>query len=143
MVATRTTDVLIVGAGPTGLCASLLLSQQGIDHVLIERGEDVLRAPAAHVINTRTMEIFAQLGLPVEELYGLNRHPHAHKISWLATLQSPVLGEFDLLANPQSLAQMMASSNQHTTNISQHMLEQYLLEKARCPHRRGSSTDAD
>ena len=60
--------------------------------MLIERGEDVLRAPAAHVINTRTMEIFAQLGLPVEELYGLNRHPHAHKISWLATLQSPVLG---------------------------------------------------
>ena len=131
MVATRTTDVLIVGAGPTGLCASLLLSQQGIAHVLIERGEDVLQAPAAHVINTRTMEIFAQLGLPVEELYGLNRHPNAHKISWLATLQSPVLGEFDLLANPQSLAQMMASSNQHTTNISQHMLEQYLLEKAR------------
>lgn len=130
MTAVETTDVLIVGAGPTGLYASLLLSQQGIAHILIERRDGVLQAPAAHVINTRTMEIFAQLGLPMAELYGLNRHPGAHKISWMSTLQSRVLGEFDLLGNPQTLAQMMSSSNQHTTNISQHLLEQYLLEKA-------------
>ena len=131
MATVETTDVLIVGAGPTGLCASLLLSKQGISHIVVERKAGVLQAPAAHVINTRTMEIFAQLGLPAAELYELNRHPNAHKISWLATLQSPVLGEFDLLGNPQSLAQMMSSSNQHTTNISQHLLEGYLLEKAR------------
>ncbi|NCF43647.1 MAG: hypothetical protein GWP70_02350 [Proteobacteria bacterium] len=131
MATVETTDVLIVGAGPTGLCASLLLSQQGISHIVVERKAGVLQAPAAHVINTRTMEIFAQLGLPVAELYALNRHPNAHKISWLAALQSPVLGEFDLLGNPQSLAQMMSSSNQRTTNISQHLLERYLLKKAR------------
>ena len=36
---TKRTDVIIVGAGHAGLCASYFLKQKGIDHIVLERGE--------------------------------------------------------------------------------------------------------
>ncbi|RLC99292.1 MAG: aromatic ring hydroxylase, partial [Chloroflexota bacterium] len=68
------TQVLIVGAGPTGLTASLLLSKLGIDHVLVEKRLSAQAAPAAHVINRRTLEIFRQCGLSMDRIYGLDKH---------------------------------------------------------------------
>ena len=37
-VGARVVDVLIVGAGHSGLAMSQVLSEQGVDHVLLERG---------------------------------------------------------------------------------------------------------
>ncbi len=53
--------VLIVGGGPVGLTASLLLSDLGVDSLLVERNQTTSDHPKAHVINTRTMEIFRSL----------------------------------------------------------------------------------
>ncbi|TIU22524.1 MAG: pentachlorophenol monooxygenase, partial [Mesorhizobium sp.] len=33
----ETTEVLIIGAGPTGMALSIVLHQAGVDHVLIDR----------------------------------------------------------------------------------------------------------
>jgi 2-polyprenyl-6-methoxyphenol hydroxylase-like FAD-dependent oxidoreductase len=55
--------VLIVGGGPTGLCASLLLSQSGIESLLVERHPGTSIYPRATGINRRSMEIFRSLGL--------------------------------------------------------------------------------
>ena len=33
----KTTDVLIVGAGPTGLALSIGLAQAGVDHIIIDK----------------------------------------------------------------------------------------------------------
>ena len=71
-----------MGGGPTGLLASLLLTKYEIDHILVEKREGTLQAPAAHVVNTRTMEIYQQAGLDVEALYGLNTHPVARLIAF-------------------------------------------------------------
>ena len=87
VAANQTTQVLVVGGGPTGLLASLLLSKYEIPHVLMERRADTLNAPAAHVVNTRTMEIYRQTGLNVETLYGLNAHPRARHVTWKSQLQ--------------------------------------------------------
>ena len=48
------TDVVIVGAGPTGLLASVFLSQLRVRHVIVERREAdaTLKAPQAHLSNT-------------------------------------------------------------------------------------------
>src|ERR1700760_21972 len=57
------TPVLIVGGGGAGLTASVLLGQLGIESLLVERHPGTSLVPKAHIIHTRTMEIFAQAGL--------------------------------------------------------------------------------
>jgi 2-polyprenyl-6-methoxyphenol hydroxylase-like FAD-dependent oxidoreductase len=54
--------VLIVG-GPVGLTASILLSQQGIASLLVERHPATALLPKARGINARTMEMYRQLGI--------------------------------------------------------------------------------
>ncbi len=58
--------VLIVGAGAAGLTLSLLLRQQGISSVLVERRPDVSWYPRARNLNFRTLEVFRGLGLEAE-----------------------------------------------------------------------------
>ena len=55
--------VLIVGAGPTGLCTSILLSRYGIPSLLVERHAGTSIYPRAVGIVPRTMELFRQWGL--------------------------------------------------------------------------------
>ena len=56
------TSVAIVGGGPTGVTLSLLLSSFGVPNVVVERKTRLTDHPQAHFINTRTMEVFRQLG---------------------------------------------------------------------------------
>ncbi|MEM7281508.1 MAG: FAD-dependent monooxygenase [Pseudomonadota bacterium] len=130
MTENLSTSVLIVGGGPTGLLASILLSKHEIPHVLIEQREGTLQAPAAHVVNTRTMEIYRQAGLNVDELYGLNTHPAARLIAWKSRLENEPIGVFDAGASRDALAAQSRFSGEHTTNISQHRLEDYLKRHA-------------
>ena len=58
--------VLIVGGGPTGLAASLLLSRFGVSSLLVERHPGTSIFPRATGINARTMEILRSLGLEDE-----------------------------------------------------------------------------
>ena len=55
--------VLIAGGGPVGLTASILLSQQGIGSLLVERHPGTAILPKARGINARTMEMYRQLGI--------------------------------------------------------------------------------
>jgi putative polyketide hydroxylase len=55
--------VLIVGGGPVGLTASILLSQAGVRSLLIERHPGTAVHPKARGINARTMEMYRQLGV--------------------------------------------------------------------------------
>jgi 2-polyprenyl-6-methoxyphenol hydroxylase-like FAD-dependent oxidoreductase len=59
---TLETPVLIVGGGPVGLTASILLSRLGVPSLLVERHPGTAVHPKARGINTRTMEIFRQSG---------------------------------------------------------------------------------
>src|SRR6185295_20001185 len=55
--------VLIVGGGPVGLSASILLSRLGVASRLVERHPGTAIHPKARGINMRTMEVFRQCGV--------------------------------------------------------------------------------
>jgi len=57
------TDVLIVGAGPTGLALAISLAQAGVDHVLIDKLEAGLNTSRAAVVHAHTMEALDSLGV--------------------------------------------------------------------------------
>ncbi len=60
----RTTDVLIVGAGPTGLTAAVELARRGIEVRLIEKlATPPAQADKAIGVHCRTMEIWAEQGI--------------------------------------------------------------------------------
>jgi 2-polyprenyl-6-methoxyphenol hydroxylase-like FAD-dependent oxidoreductase len=55
--------ILIVGAGPAGLCSSILLSRLGIRSLVVERHPSTSIHPKATAISTRTMELFRAWGI--------------------------------------------------------------------------------
>lgn len=55
--------VLIVGGGGAGLTASMLLSSLGVPSLLVSRLPETSQMPKAHILNQRTMEIFADAGV--------------------------------------------------------------------------------
>ena len=57
------TDVLIVGAGPTGLALATSLQQAGVDHMLLDALPSGLNTSRAAVIHPHTLEMLKQLGV--------------------------------------------------------------------------------
>ncbi|AUH40620.1 FAD-dependent monooxygenase [Streptomyces sp. CMB-StM0423] len=78
--------VLIVGGGGCGLSASIFLSDQGVEHLLVERHTDTSRLPRAHYLNQRTMDIFRQHGL-VDSVHELSAPPEMFgRVRWQTSL---------------------------------------------------------
>jgi putative polyketide hydroxylase len=91
MGAQERVPVLIVGAGGAGLSLSLLLRQQGIASVLVERRPDVSWHPRARNLNFRTLEVFRGLGL---EPQVISAGSHVSRMFRKETLASPQQEEF-------------------------------------------------
>ncbi|KQS83770.1 MULTISPECIES: FAD-dependent monooxygenase [unclassified Rhizobium] len=56
-------DVLVVGAGPTGLVMALWLNGQGIKVRIIDKSEGPGETSRAMVVHARTLELYRQLGI--------------------------------------------------------------------------------
>ena len=60
---TINTDVIIIGAGPSGLSLACQLIRYGIDFVVVEKNDTVTRFSKAIGVQARTLEIYDQIGL--------------------------------------------------------------------------------
>src|ERR1700722_890540 len=61
--ATRDTDVLIVGAGPTGLVLALWLTRLGVRARIIDKTAEPGTTSRAVAVQARTLELYSQIGL--------------------------------------------------------------------------------
>jgi 2-polyprenyl-6-methoxyphenol hydroxylase-like FAD-dependent oxidoreductase len=93
------TDVIIIGAGPTGLSLACQLVRYGIDFVIIDRKIGVTTHSKALGVQARTMEIYEQLGVVQE---ALDRGQIAGKIRIVADRK--IRGEVDLSAMGKGLS---------------------------------------
>ncbi|MFF0496585.1 bifunctional 3-(3-hydroxy-phenyl)propionate/3-hydroxycinnamic acid hydroxylase [Nocardia aobensis] len=60
---TLDTEVIIVGAGPTGLTAASLLARHGVESVVLDRWHDVYPQPRAVHLDGEIRRILARLGI--------------------------------------------------------------------------------
>src|SRR3984957_12732841 len=60
---TRDTDVLIVGAGPTGLVLALWLTRLGVRARIVDKTAEPGTTSRALAVQARTLEFYSQVGL--------------------------------------------------------------------------------
>jgi 2-polyprenyl-6-methoxyphenol hydroxylase-like FAD-dependent oxidoreductase len=90
------TDVLIVGAGPTGLMLACQLSRFGIPFKIIDKEENKAQESRAIGIQAKSMEIFQNLGIVDEflKLSKIAKEPHLyfnHKLIFKFNFQDIIL----------------------------------------------------
>ena len=88
-----TTNVLIAGAGPSGMTAALALARFGISCIMIDRRESIYMEPRAHALNSRTLEIFAALGIDIDDLKAVaTPTDESCHVRWVDTLSGGEYG---------------------------------------------------
>ena len=125
-----TSRVLIVGAGPAGATAALLLAEHGIDTLVIEQRVSPSTHPAAHVLSTRTLEIFRELGLEHDVRRLSSRIYELRDIIYATSLTGPELGRITIYDPESTEAQLLQTlSPTRAVNLSQHVLGPLLWDR--------------
>lgn len=92
----RTCDVLVIGAGPSGMISALCLAARGVSCVVVERRAARDAHPKAHELSARSIEILRGLGVGLDELLAeASPHADASRVLFCTTLGEE-LGSIDL-----------------------------------------------
>ena len=125
-----TSLVLIVGAGPAGATAALLLAEHGIDPLVVERCVVPSTHPAAHVLSTRTLEIFRELGLEHEVRRLSSPIYELRDVIYATSVTGPELGRITIYDPESTEAQLLQTvSPTRAANLSQNVLGQLLWDR--------------
>ena len=120
--------ITIVGGGPSGLLASALLTQNGIEHLLVEARSGLHRAPQAHVLNTRSLEIYRQIGIDKQILDVATDVAKQRYITYFDQLKGLSYGALDIGARRSGKEFLESLSPTRSANLPQDMLEEILFE---------------
>lgn len=143
MVVEEEVAILVVGGGPAGLSAAILLAQHGIDALLVERRATPSNLPRAHLLNQRTMEIFHDMGV-ADDVYELSPpEDRWHQVTWRTSLggDTPLhgmeIGHRPAWGGGEDAPRYAAGSPRMFANVPQMRLDPLLFRhaKATCPGR--------
>lgn len=98
--AIKQTQVIIIGAGPTGLALACQFIRYGIDFLIVDKSEGITAYSKALGVHARTLEIYEQMGLAQK---AVEQGEIAGKVRMLAGAK--VRGEVDLSRIGESLSQ--------------------------------------
>ncbi|MFC5664402.1 FAD-dependent monooxygenase [Kitasatospora misakiensis] len=90
------TEVLVVGAGPTGLTLACDLARRGVSALLVEKAGALFPGSRGKGLQPRTQEVFEDLGL-LAAVHAAGR-PYPRMLSWEDGERQ---GEWDLVGTPE------------------------------------------
>lgn len=128
--------VLIVGGGPAGLTAALELARRGVRGLLVERRDFSAHFPRAHLLNVRTMETFADIGV-AEAIYAeAPPDDQWHRVAWYTSLAGPTsahgkrIGFLQAWGGGSDAIRYARASPRRFANLSQRRVDRLLWEQA-------------
>ena len=131
----RNVPVLIVGGGGAGLTASILLSQLGVESLLVNARPTTSDLPKAHVLNQRAMEILRDAGV-AEDIYARGTPlENMQATAWYAGFAGREgagrkVGQMEAWGAGYTDTDWIAASPCPSTNLPQILLEPILREQA-------------
>jgi 2,4-dichlorophenol 6-monooxygenase len=128
-----TTEVLIIGTGPSGSATAALLSTYGIQNIAVNRYRWLANTPRAHITNQRTMEVLRDLGREVEDeayMFATHQDLMGENI-FCESLAGEEIGRIKSWGNhPLSKAEHLMSSPTLMNDLPQTMMEPLLFKTA-------------
>jgi 2-polyprenyl-6-methoxyphenol hydroxylase-like FAD-dependent oxidoreductase len=121
-------DVLIVGAGPTGLTLAIDLGRRGVRVMLVEQKERPAFLPKMERINARSMEIYRRMGL-AEKIRAAGLRPDCPMdVSIVLALNEPPLLRLHYPSVVQAQAETRATNDGTLPLEPYQLISQYTLE---------------
>ncbi|MBI5447904.1 MAG: FAD-dependent monooxygenase [Gammaproteobacteria bacterium] len=115
-----TIPVIIIGAGPVGLSASIALSRQGIRNIVIEKHPGTAVHPKARGVNVRTMELCRIWGAE-QQIRQLELPVTARRFLWMNHVKGEIQGDVSFITEQEEI------SPTEPCLLSQDIFEQELL----------------
>ncbi|MCZ0927985.1 FAD-dependent monooxygenase [Halomonas janggokensis] len=133
------TDVVIIGSGPAGSSAALMLSSYGIKNVIITKYRWLADSPRAHYVSQRTMEIVRDLGIESEVIAKASPKEIMGDVVFCTSLSGDEIGRLPYgMNNPRRATEYLEASPSEQCDLPQHLFEPILLSNgaARGSHAR-------
>jgi 2,4-dichlorophenol 6-monooxygenase len=125
------TDVLVVGSGPAGGAAALLLATYGVRVTMVNKYGWVANTPRSHITNQRTLEVLRDLGLEHEALAaGTPQHLMGDTVFCTAIAGEEIARIRTWGTGDDKLTEYTAASPCPMTDLPQTYLEPILLANA-------------
>jgi 2-polyprenyl-6-methoxyphenol hydroxylase-like FAD-dependent oxidoreductase len=121
-------EVLIVGAGPTGLTLAIDLAKRGVHCTLIEQKEQPAFLPKMERINARTMEIYRRMGL-AQQIRAAGLRPDCPMDVYIVlAMNEPPLLRLPYPSVAQAQAETRATNDGSMPLEPYQLISQYTLE---------------
>ncbi|MCY4671160.1 MAG: FAD-dependent monooxygenase, partial [Rhodococcus sp.] len=132
MTGPDSSPVVIIGGGPVGLATALVLARHGVRSIVCEQYSGINPHPRAHVVNTRSMELFRTWGIADAVLRDAVDPMWMMNILWKSTLSGEEFGRVSMLEVPEDqILARLNSSPVTITSCAQDRVQEHLLEAVR------------